>query len=173
MRRAGITYAQATEHVSRLTKDAIDQYAATSADVLSLKPGGDLAPLVELLGGRTHVEDPFSPLGEENTIYVHGPRDFDIILSFASGPRRDRFTIAHELAHYLLHSQQGEIPLVASRLGSNRAEWEANWFAAGFLMPAVAFKNFMRQHNSDITSVANHFGVSEAAARVRKETLGL
>ena len=72
-------------------------------------------------------------------IYVHGRGDFDIVLPQFTSPLRDRFTIGHELGHYFLHSRQGERPLVAYRQGSGRLEWEANWFAAGLLMPKDEF----------------------------------
>ncbi|RDI52409.1 uncharacterized protein DUF955 [Microvirga subterranea] len=52
-----------------------------------------------------------------------------------------------------------------------RAEWEANWFAAAFLMPATAFQQALATRGS-LKSVANFFGVSARAAEVRLETLG-
>ncbi len=52
-----------------------------------------------------------------------------------------------------------------------RAEWEANWFAAAFLMPEQAFRQY-RAANGSIATAAK-FGVSQSAADVRASTLGL
>src|SRR5258707_210792 len=122
MKRPGIEYKEAKDLVCNLAKAEVDKYAAKAAGVLGFKPGADISALVKTLGGRIHVEDLFGTLGDEDTIYVHKAEDFDIILSTISSPRRDRFTIAHELGHYFLHSKQGRLPLVAARDGSDRAE---------------------------------------------------
>lgn len=171
MKRKEIQYQAASELVSRMTREETDAYAQEAARLLKFSPGGDIRQLVTRLGGRLHVVDVFEQI-DEDSIYVHGENDFDIIVSAISSPRRDRFTIAHELGHYYLHSRQGEFPLVATRNGSNRAEWEANWFAAGFLMPAKQFRQaFSSYRNSKL--LAEMFGVSERAAEIRLSALHL
>jgi predicted transcriptional regulator len=172
MRRMGIDYEPAEQHPCNLSKAKIDEYASNVAAALKFDPGGDVQALVRRLGGRIHIEDPFGPGPDEDSIFVHSKNDFDIILSAISSSRRDRFTIAHELGHYLLHSRLGERPLRANRSGSNRAEWEANWFAAGFLMPRDRFAK-CHQDGYSIGRLADEFAVSESAARVRLEALGL
>jgi hypothetical protein len=54
--------------------------------------------------------------------------DSPALVGFFPGarPDRDRFTLAHELGHLVLHS----------RRDSAAAEWEANRFASAILMPA-------------------------------------
>jgi Zn-dependent peptidase ImmA (M78 family) len=54
-----------------------------------------------------------------------------------------------------------------------RAEWEANWFAAAFLMAEVPFRAKWASVGGDLTKVAAEFNVSEHAARIRAETFGL
>lgn len=56
-----------------------------------------------------------------------------------NGNGRDRFTIAHEIGHFFLHS---EVDLALSRIENHSAvpayrnsEWQANAFASAFLMP--------------------------------------
>ncbi|MGZ0175141.1 MAG: ImmA/IrrE family metallo-endopeptidase, partial [Planctomycetales bacterium] len=115
---------------------------------------------------RKNVTPPTS-----GSIFVHGTEDFDICLPTYTSPLRDRFTIAHELGHYFLHSDQGEIPIVAFRNGSTRIEWEANWFAASLLMPKAEFRQAASRDLS-VAALAARFGVSQEAARVRKEALG-
>ena len=61
--------------------------------------------------------------------------------------------------------------MVAQRFGSTRVEWEANWFAAGFLMPAAEFTSVCRA--ADLAEAARHFKVSVPAAEARAKALGL
>lgn len=161
------------------TKQVIYDFAEKAADVLNLEPGGDLEPIIESLGGQIHYQDlPYWRNTDSGSITVHGPNRFDIYISRFTGPLRDRFTIAHELGHYLLHSQQGAIPAnferfkVTEQNVSPRLEWEANWFAAGFLMPEKAFK-LAHEANTSNQHLAGVFLVSEQAVHYRKEYLGL
>jgi len=159
------------------SKQRVHEFAENVATELGYKPGNeqkkDLKKCIQKLGGRLHY------LGglvweqtDSGSIIVHGETDFDICISNFTGPLRNRFTIAHELGHYFLHSRQGEIPLKAQRFGSNQAEWEANWFAAGFLMPE---KPFSKDYNKGfrIYNLAIKYGVSESAAEVRLKSLNL
>lgn len=172
MRRDGVDYKDAQDLASNLSKSDVDKYASEAAELLKLRPGGDLGKVVRALGGRIHFENPFFSDFEEGTIFVHGPDDFDIVLSSLASERRDRFTIAHELGHYLLHSKLGKHPLVATRSGTGRSEWEANWFAAGLLMPASIFIDAVKS-GASVALLADRFLVSAAAVEVRKKSLNL
>jgi hypothetical protein len=154
-------------------KDAIDQFAAQLAEKWGLEPGADIRPLVERLGGTIKFQDPMDWLETESgSIQVRGPKDFTIFVSNFTSVTRDRFTIAHELGHFVLHSQGGKTPIKLPRSGSNRLEWEANWFAAGLLMPAARFKAAYLENSSAVVLAAK-FDVSIKAAEVRKDSLGL
>lgn len=169
--RKGIAYARAENHACGITKDSIDAHAEKVAKYLELAPGGNVFEVIEQLGGRMHFRDPFEAEDYHDTIFVHGPGDFDIVLSTLTSARRDRFTAAHELGHYILHSSLGKQPLIAARRGTGRSEWEANWFAAGLLMPR---SEFIEQSKRGLTEplLADFFDVSLAAAQVRAKSLG-
>ncbi|TGM97308.1 ImmA/IrrE family metallo-endopeptidase [Leptospira dzoumogneensis] len=155
------------------SKQAISQYAERIASKLKFKPETDLEDLINSLGGELHYLDPEKlEATEDGSILVHGEGDFEIFLSNYTGILRDRFTIAHELGHYFLHSRQGEIAIQVERNGSDRLEWEANWFAAAFLMPADQVKSKFKKYQS-LSVTATYFQVSIAAMQVRLETLGL
>lgn len=91
---------------------------------------------------------------------------------------RQRFTVAHELGHFLLgHSREFHVDL-SSPLGSEdrpgyhrRQEKAANTFAANLLMP----EEWVREHSSKgtIESVAVRFQVSEIAMGYRLLGLGI
>lgn len=137
-------------------------------------PGDRIEPLVARLGGEITYLGSFESLeAEDGSLSVYGPRHFTIRVSAFTGVERDRFTIAHELGHYVLHSREGECPIQATRFGSTRVEWEANWFAAAFLMPADDFAETCRRHDYDSAIVAARYLVSPRAAETRMAALGL
>jgi len=59
------------------------------------------------------------------------------------------------------------------RYGSDRTEWEANWFAAALLMPEEQFRSDISTANGNIATVAKNYGVSLIAAKIRAEALGI
>lgn len=153
----------------------MEAVALSIAKQLGFSPGGELETVVKKLGGRIEFlawEDWLTH--SHDTITIDGPREFTIRLMWSDGPLRHRFTIAHELGHYFLHSQQGKLPMVAGRDGTNRrVEWEANWFAAAFLMPEPAFRAGADMYGRNPLRLAGQFLVSVEAAKVRLQTLGL
>ncbi|MER8644571.1 MULTISPECIES: ImmA/IrrE family metallo-endopeptidase [unclassified Mesorhizobium] len=95
--------------------------------------------------------------------------------SAANFEGRGRWTVAHELGHLVLHksavpldraprrySQMKELPAYAS------AEWQANAFAAGFLMPETLIRDF-----TDVLEIMPFFAVSRTAAEKRLQNLGI
>jgi len=98
---------------------------------------------------------------------------------------RKRFTMAHELGHFLYHSH-----LIGDGVDDNRAyrsvslgnfdnphigpreETEANQFAASILMPTDAVKNVWAGLK-DVERVAKEFQVSKAAMTIRLAGLDL
>lgn len=78
---------------------------------------------------------------------------------------RDRFTLAHELGHFLMHNKN-HVKLARIENGQKceiyrDPEWQANTFAAELLMP----NNLMDTDNC--FQIANDFGVSLSAAQIR------
>lgn len=89
---------------------------------------------------------------------------------------RQRFTLAHEIAHYILHRDligDGITDNALYRSAQPSAiERQANQFAARILMPAHLVRRF---HNEGITSadrMAAKFEVSPAVADIRLKELG-
>lgn len=107
-------------------------------------------------------------------------------------PNRRRFTIAHELGHYLLKHEGKDNHIdwqftVIRRDGvsseaSDSQEMEANFFAASLLMPKemiradfqsrFGFIGEIRADDSDIQELARKYQVSEAAFKYRLMNLG-
>jgi predicted transcriptional regulator len=164
---------------ARLNKAQVSQFAEEIAGSLNFKPGDDVFRIVRELGGEIEYQDIWNlDDGETGSIVVDAPNHFKITLATHTSKERDRFTIAHELGHYFVHcllpsSQDKFVPIRATRYGSDLAEWQANWFAAAFLMPGAEFRRAYAQHSGDVYELARHFGVSASAASVRAKSLGL
>lgn len=98
---------------------------------------------------------------------------------------RQRFTIAHELGHYMLHRV-----LIGKGVDDNKAyrsddvgnfynknilpehETQANQFAASLLMPADQVRSVYDRMTS-LSEMALHFSVSKSAMDVRLRSLSL
>jgi Zn-dependent peptidase ImmA (M78 family) len=161
---------------SYLPRKEIEEFAEQISNEFSItnfeKEGDPLILFIKQLGGQIHYQNPTDFAGSEaGSIAVYGPNKFDVFLSAFTGPLRDRFTLAHELGHYVIHSKQGAIPLRAARMGSGQLEWEANWFAAAILMPSEEFKKVATQFGDDYYAIAGHFQVSTKAVEIRRKRI--
>lgn len=101
---------------------------------------------------------------------VNGIPKYTIIVNQNDNPYRQRFTIAHELAHFILHKffiGDGiqEDALYRSGL-SDAMERQANRLAADILMPENLVKKLMFEHNNDVSVVAKKLEVSKEALRI-------
>jgi Zn-dependent peptidase ImmA (M78 family) len=168
-----------------VAKPVVHRFAEDCAAKLGFAPGDAIKPLVSRLGGRVEYK---AAIGSDSkipeSIVVRSRKEFTIFVSSMTSQERDRFTIAHELGHLFLHYPMVEkkFPggiMVATRwvdesnADQQRAEWEANWFAAGFLMPSKEFAATFKSLGGEISSVAAKFGVSAPAATVRAKSLSL
>ena len=154
--------------------EAIQELAIEFSKEIGYTIGGDLRQCVINYGGmiKDLTQDSFEESGD-GTIIVDGPQKFTIHLSAYTGEMRNRFTIAHELGHYVLHSQKGKIPLKAKRFGSSFSETQANRFGAELLMPEDIFRASYFEQNGSISRLASVFGVSLTAIDVRIESLNI
>lgn len=82
------------------------------------------------------------------------------------GNGRDRFTVAHELAHGVMHKEQIGFarPVDKSTKIYCNAEWQANEFAGRLLLPDSSIERF---HNMTVSELADLFGVSYECAQIR------
>jgi Zn-dependent peptidase ImmA (M78 family) len=134
------------------------------------------------------------PLGDASGLLITGDgRALICVNSVGETPQRQRFTIAHEIGHYVLRHQfeKGEHVHVdrgnfisarnaRASAGIDSKEIEANQFAAALLMPAqlveaeaaklVRDGPLLDQH---VAMLARTFDVSEQAMTIRLSSLGL
>jgi len=85
-------------------------------------------------------------------------------------PLRQRFTVAHELGHFLLGHGLGEDnrDAIDEAFDSPRPqEREANFFASCLLMPGDWVKKQVKKDGLDIEKLSKTFGVSRQAITIR------
>jgi Zn-dependent peptidase ImmA (M78 family) len=108
---------------------------------------------------------------------IAGFIDFDnkkIVVNKDDPPNRQRFTIAHELGHYILHTtyvqNKSEYKVLLRRPikeeGYSKEEKEANCFAAYLLVPTEILKKYKDLPNSINATL---FVVSEDVIRFSKK----
>lgn len=89
---------------------------------------------------------------------------------------RQRFTIAHEIAHYVLHRDRGtnfvDQTFARREGGRTQMESEADMFAAELLMPAAHLRKQIDGGVTSLEELADVFQVSTLAMRYRVRNLG-
>ncbi|MGH7564044.1 MAG: ImmA/IrrE family metallo-endopeptidase [Gemmatimonadota bacterium] len=100
-----------------------------------------------------------------------------IVIEDRDSDNRKRFSVAHELGHYILNAGDEEIERIDYRdtlasEGAERDEIYANKFAAELLMPEDEVKG-MWESGDPPWLMAQKFGVSAEALRYRLINLGL
>ena len=144
----------------------LKQYAA--------EPPVKVGALAEALGLRVVLAT--LPMNISGLITPDGDEKFAIKINRFESKERQRFTIAHEIAHYLIHRDQISAGVVDSVLYrsklSSRTEAEANRLAADIVMPMdkvyLAIGSSRRSvDDEEIADLASQFGVSKQAMAIR------
>lgn len=156
-------------------------------DVLEQFPGDipvDVVEIAEAHGIRVQFEE----LEDQVSGMLLVQADQPVIgVNANHHPNRRRFSIAHELGHFVLHKDKAPFFIDAAvffrREGATPETWaqerEANTFAAELLLPEQALKEIWRTEpidvfdDAEVRSLANRFGVSTQALAIRLSELGL
>ena len=129
------------------------------------------------------IEVEHADLGEGcSGVLVRRPDGTVIGVNRRDSQNRQRFTIAHEIGHFLLHEEQTYVDAgfsmnfrdLESGSGTKREEIEANRFAAALLMPEALVKKEFSARQFDLAGddgelklLAGKFGVSAQAMAIR------
>jgi Zn-dependent peptidase ImmA (M78 family) len=108
---------------------------------------------------------------------------FQILVNEHHSPLRKRYTVAHEIAHFCLHSKEiesfvdPELNLFRSKSESSQSEdrsmeTQANMFAAALLMPEPFIREAIRE-TTNLDQLATRFRVSRHAMGIRLNNLDL
>ncbi|MEP9349176.1 ImmA/IrrE family metallo-endopeptidase [Xanthobacter sp. KR7-225] len=138
----------------------------------------DVDAIAAALGIEVVIDDrlPDDISGKIERVGFFGDR-YRITVNGRHARTRQRFTIAHELAHFALHrSLIGDGIVDDAMYRSPRGddvERQANSYAATILMPAPLVRTYYRGGMKDFASMARTFDVSPDMARIRMRELRL
>lgn len=173
-------------HLSRQSVEARASKLLTRLGVRQIPV--NVEKVAKSLGARVR----FAPLDDELSGFIFIKDSVPIIgVNSMHHPNRQRFTIAHEIAHLQLHphhitsevhvDKQFAEPVLnrdaSSASGSERLEIEANQFAAALLMPAGILSEMFEESpididdESSIEEWAKEFLVSKSALQYRLRNL--
>lgn len=172
--------------ITRMDLDMTGSPMGLVTNILAAEPDLATPTPIEKLAAALDIQEiaELTTAGFEGGLITTEERTSGIILVNKNcTPTRRRFTIAHELGHFLLPThkpvQTGQFLCKRDDMSSwdqkdqdkyNRMEAEANQFASLILMPPprlrLVLKRFGTPSISNILTIAEHFQVSpEAAAR--------
>jgi Zn-dependent peptidase ImmA (M78 family) len=171
--------------MTRLGRQAIEMLAIKIRKFTNASTPVDLFSIIRLLNGTIKYEAFDDDIAGK--IEKSG-ESFVITVNNKQNELRTNFTIAHELGHLFLHmgyiidknkweAIDEYIDSARYRLGYSEEEYEANQFAASFLMPVDEYKKFVKQaavnNKISIDTISSYFKVSHDAALTRGRWLGI
>jgi Zn-dependent peptidase ImmA (M78 family) len=169
-------------------------YQATAqAEDLAQQMGVSSAPVdVEGIAQKLGLRVLYEELGEDvSGVLITSASGANVVVQASDHTNRQRFTIAHEIAHFhLKHQFDGEHVHVdrgnfisrrdsTSSTGMDPKEIEANQFAASLLMPPELVKQEVKALevpqllDHHVAHLAKRFKVSEQAMTIRLTRMGL
>lgn len=142
----------------------------------------DIEGVIKQLSVKVHYED-MGADGELSGYLEERSNGWHIGINKYEVSGRQRFTLAHELAHLLFHTdlirrkmEEGRfveaIKLFRSKDDFRHEEMEANTFAAELLMPSSEFRSIWNTETS-LRDISEYFEVSRYAAEFRAKKFGL
>ncbi|MGJ8625519.1 MAG: ImmA/IrrE family metallo-endopeptidase [Sulfitobacter sp.] len=141
------------------------------------KPGGNLEQIVHKLNGKIWPTEFWDfGKGPKGSIWVQANSQFIVWTSKGDSAAVERFTIAHELGHYVLHFRDNpKRPdgrhMMAGRYDNGNAEREANIFAINFLIP-IQFITKLKKDGLSIKEIASIAKVDSYLVEAQLEYYG-
>ena len=168
------------KHIRDLAERLLAEHNYTSAPI-------NLETIAQTQNAIVHKQ----PVGDDVSgfLYRNNTKSTAVIgVNMNQSENRQRFTIAHELGHYLLHTGNDvhvDHSFVIKKRDSKSSqgvdveEIEANLFAAELLMPATFLEHDLAQMDgldlmdeTQINRLANRYRVSVQAMAIRLSALG-
>nr|WP_321269291.1 ImmA/IrrE family metallo-endopeptidase [uncultured Tolumonas sp.] len=174
-----MAFVRKTDRQTKVTTEFEDLSTPEHLIALAVEKGLETNP-VNISGLAKHlgIAVRYEPMqGEESGSLKKDKKTGNWIMTVNSlhHPHRQRFTIAHEIAHCIRHTANRDSFEDKTFFRNGESNWmevEANTFAASLLMPKDAFDNFIGNVSSKVEDIAMHFQVSSHAVRIRAKVLG-
>lgn len=138
-----------------------------------------MVPLdVEDLAGKLDITIELESLKNDlsGILYKDDADKWIIIVNQLHHENRQRYTIAHELGHYILHrhlQNRFEDEIFFRGGEPSNEEYQANEFASCILIPEQKFRQLIKDGVNTIGTLASEFQVSTIALRIRAKNLGM
>lgn len=136
----------------------------------------DIHGMANALGLKIVEEELPSNISGKITRKYPWDDEYFITISSSHSETRKRFTIAHEIAHFVFHRSMIGDGIFDNELYrgslSNAVERQANQYAANFLMPQDLMRRAWSEGIQTPEALARHFKVSPAVAEIRISELG-
>lgn len=131
-------------------------------------PEDNLVELAKSLGVEVY-ESKFNKYENVDGFLEYPKKETDrpkIFLNKDRSSQRKKFTLAHELGHYVLHKKSERKYRVdpfnyTDNDEATKEETEANYFAAALLVPEDKLKSVLALTNGNIEATSEYFGVSK------------
>jgi Zn-dependent peptidase ImmA (M78 family) len=127
----------------------------------------DMKKLLAALGGNTIIHD------THTSLTVYGKNNFTINLPNLTSSITDRFTIAQQIGHYLLHYRYWNLdssphePYTFERSAMDNKAEEVKSFGVALLLPASMFKVVSLALHENEYAIADHFRVPPRIITIR------
>lgn len=138
---------------------------------------GDELEIEKLIGLISDIDIQYEPLDSSISGLLKKNNDrWIIIVNLLHHKHRQKFTLGHELAHYVLHKNDSDTfsdTTFFRGLTNDNIERSANDFASQLLMPETSVRRMIDdEHIRSIEELSEKFGVSAAAMLYRVKQLG-
>lgn len=145
--------------------------------------GVDIVKIANQLGIEVNSSNECDSFFNASIEYFPEEKKFKILVNDSHSRNRVRFSIAHEIAHFILHKDQiiNEKTMTRSNQENEAIEKEADELAGRLLIPDELLEEFVNKNNiqkeKEITKdqlgwISNHFRVSIVVAVIRLRKLG-
>src|SRR5258708_1040720 len=147
---------------------------------LGHRPVGSMVVLVESQGVKLLMPNLASSQALAGGFVLCPANRSGMVVNSADSPARQRFTLAHEYAHFLHAKGESNGEVCIPSLHRDPGEVRANAFAAAFLLPAPGVSAFLDDFRTPgsptapehLVHLAYHFGVSFEAVAYRLLGMG-
>lgn len=160
--------------------DSTNEYAKTTEEILNEAINLEIQILpvdIKAIFEMYRIEIIYEPMDKDiSGILELRQSGWVAVINQWHHPNRQRFTLAHELGHFLKHrtiKKRFTDNSFFNRLEEKRdkLEIEADQFAADLLMPENEFKNQIEKGNNTLSGISDIFKVSMLAAEIRAKKL--
>lgn len=147
----------------------VDDILREAADNECVDGKGNL--LLDKIAELHHITVRYEELPSTQSGYIRSNGDdYTIGINAKHHPKRQRFTLGHELGHYFLHRGKNvefEDEIMYRIENSSSIEYAANEFAARLLIPQDRLEERIKEGMTDLKELADYFEVSIEAMRYR------